>query len=177
MDGENPPLTPATPDDLFRRLEQLGIATATVTHPPAFTAEALAAHVHHLPGVHVKNLFLCDARKKMWLVVAPLDRRIDLKRLPDAIGAARLSFGSAERLQRTLGVLPGSVTPFAVINDPSQAVQVILDAWMMEQPMLTAHPLVNTMTTSISPADLNRFFEACSHRPRKVDLARIAPVG
>ncbi|MBM3512087.1 MAG: prolyl-tRNA synthetase associated domain-containing protein [Alphaproteobacteria bacterium] len=168
-------VTPATPNDLFRRLEQLGISTTTVSHLPAFTAEELASHVHSLPGVHVKNLFLCDAKKKMWLVVTPLDRRIDLKRLPDDIGAARLSFGSADRLKRTLGVEPGSVTPFAAINDPHQTVQLILDAWMMEQPILTAHPLVNNMTTTITPADLLRFLEACGHRPRKVDLAGVIP--
>jgi Ala-tRNA(Pro) deacylase len=163
---------PATPDELFRRLEALGIATATVEHPPAFTVADSEVHVGHLPGVHIKNLFLCDAKKAMWLVVAPWDRRIDLKRLPGLIGAARLSFGSSDRLKRVLGVEPGSVTPFAVINDAVGAVQVILDAWMMTQATINAHPLVNTMTTAIATGDLSRFFAGCGHRPRTVDLTR-----
>ena len=74
---------PATPEDLFAKLGELGIETTTVTHPP---------------GVHIKNLFLCDAKKKMWLVVAPWDRKVDLKALPEKIGGGRMSFGSADRL-------------------------------------------------------------------------------
>lgn len=163
--------SPATPDALFRRLVELGIPTTTVSHPPAATVEDLLPHVGTLPGVHLKNLFLCDAKKKMWLVVAPVDRRIDLKSLPAAIGSARQSFGSADRLRRVLGVEPGSVTPFAAINDPAATVQLILDAWMMRQTILNAHPLTNTMTTSIAPNDLITFLDACGHRPRLVDLA------
>ena len=160
----------ATPDDLLACLDKLGIAAPTVAHPPAFTVEEGARHVGHLPGVHIKNLFLCDAKKKMWLVVAPWDRRIDLKVLPGLIGAARLSFGSPDRLMRVLGVTPGSVTPFAVMNDPGRQVQMILDAWMMEQALINAHPLINTMTTSITPADLVTFITACGHVPRVVKL-------
>jgi Ala-tRNA(Pro) deacylase len=159
---------PASPQDLFARLEQLGIAFTTVEHPAAFTVEDLAPHVAHMPGVTVKNLFLCDAKKKMWLVVAPHDRRIDLKSLPDKLGGARMSFGSSDRLMRVLGVTPGSVTPFAVINDPTGQVQVILDAGMMEQDTLNAHPLINTMTTSLTPAALMKFIVACGHAPRLV---------
>jgi Ala-tRNA(Pro) deacylase len=160
--------TPATPQDLFVRLEQFGIPFTTVEHPAAFTVEDLAPHVADIPGVTVKNLFLCDAKKKMWLVVVPHDRRIDLKSLPEKIGGARMSFGSADRLMRVLGVTPGSVTPFAVINDPTSEVQVILDAEMMEQDMINAHPLINTMTTSMTPAALMQFIVGCGHRPRLV---------
>ena len=166
---------PATPEVLLRRLADLGITTTTICHPPAHTVDDLLPHVGGLPGVHLKNLFLCDAKKKMWLVVAPVNRRIDLKRLPDIIGSARQSFGSADRLRRTLGVEPGSVTPFAVINDPGAEVQVVLDAWMMTQPTLNAHPLINTQTTSIASGDLLRFISACGHRPQIVDLVRAAP--
>ena len=160
----------ATPADLFAQLVTLGIQVDVIEHPAAFTVEDLAPHVAHLPGVNVKNLFLCDAKKRMWLVVAPCERRIDLKTLTDRIGSARLSFGSADRLQRVLGVSPGSVCPFAVINDPHQTVQVILDDWMMTQGFINAHPLINTMTVTIAADDLRRFFTACGHRPRTVAL-------
>jgi Ala-tRNA(Pro) deacylase len=146
-------------------LRALGIDTSTIAHPPAFTVEDGERYVGHLPGVHIKNLFLCDAKKRMFLVVAPWDRHIDLKALPPLIGAARLSFGSADRLLRVLGVTPGSVTPFAVINDPQAAVQVVVDAGMMNQPLINAHPLVNTMTTTIASGDLTAFLAACGHRP------------
>ena len=166
---------PATPEDLFARLVDLGIATTTIHHPPAFTVYDLGKEIAHLPGIFVKNLFFADAKKKMWLVVAPSGRRMDLKKLAGVIGAARLSFGSPERLMRVLGVTPGSVTPFAVINDPLAQVQLVLDAALMTAPVINAHPLFNTMSTSITPADLLRFIEACGHRARIVDLSAAAP--
>lgn len=147
----------ATPDDLLDRLYALGIETTTVDHPPAFTVEDGETFVGHLPGVHVKNLFLCDAKKKMWLVTVPWDRPVDLKALPPFIESKRLSFGSADRLLRTLGVTPGSVSPFCVINDPCASVQVVLDAWMMDQELINAHPLINSKTTTIGPTDLLKF--------------------
>jgi Ala-tRNA(Pro) deacylase len=162
--------SPATPQDLFARLEQLGLAFTTIEHPAAFTSEDLAPYVTGLAGVTVKNLFLCDAKKKMWLVVVPHDRKIDLKSLPEKIGGARMSFGSSDRLMRVLGVMPGSVTPFAVINDPTAEVQVILDAEMMAQDTINAHPLINTMTTSLTPAALMTFITACGHTPRVVQF-------
>jgi len=165
--------TNAKPHDLFDRLTAIGVATTTIDHPPAFTVEEGEAHVGHLPGVHIKNLFLCDAKKKMWLVTVPWDQDIDLKTFPSVIGSKRLSFGSADRLLRTLGVIPGSVSPFCVINDPDATVQVVLDAWMMEQAVVIAHPLVNTKTTTIAPPDLLKFMRACGHAPRIVDFRKI----
>ncbi len=162
---------PATPAELLDRLKALGITTTTTEHTAAFTVEELDAVAGHLPGVHVKNLFLCDAKKKMWLVVAPGARALDLKKLANVIGSARLSFGSEERLMRVLGVAPGSVTPFAIINDKDNAVQVILDAEMMGGEIINAHPLINTMSTSIAPADLLKFMTDCGHTPRLVNLA------
>lgn len=158
------------PRDLLARLDELGIASRTIEHAPAFTVEDGEAAMGHLPGVHIKNLFLCDAKKVMWLVTVPWNRVVDLKQLPAVIGAARLSFGSADRLQRVLGVTPGSVTPFAVINDTAHQVNVILDAWMMSQEIINAHPLINSMTTSLKSADLMKFFAATGHKPRLVNL-------
>ena len=166
---------PATPDDLFARLTELGISTTTLHHKAAFTYEELAGQIGHLPGVSVKNLFFADAKKNQWLVVTPGERRIDLKKLAGVIGAARLSFGSAERLLRALGVAPGSVSPFAVINDPRGEVSMVLDKAVMDAEVVNAHPLTNTMTTTIKPADLKRFIEACGHRPRVVDLTAAEP--
>ncbi len=166
MDG----LVPATSANLFDRLSDLGIDTQTVDHPPAFTVEDGEEHVGDLPGVHTKNLFLCDAKKKMWLITAPWDRDINLKALPPVIGSKRLSFGSADRLMRVLGVTPGSVSPFCLINDHDHQVEMVLDAWMVEQEVINAHPLINTQTTSIAMHDLLKFIRACGHEPLIVDL-------
>jgi Ala-tRNA(Pro) deacylase len=158
------------PQQLFARLDALGIAHRTVEHPPVFTVEEAKALRGNLPGHHIKNLFLRNKKEEMWLVVALEDRVIDLKRLGEVLGAGRFSFGSAERLKRTLGVEPGSVTPLALVNDEAHAVQLVLDRGIAEGGPVNAHPLVNTMTTAIAPADLLRFFAATGHTPRWLDF-------
>jgi len=158
------------PQQLFAKLEALGIAPYTVEHPPVFTIEEAKALRGNLPGHHIKNLFLRNKKQEMWLVVALEDRAIDLKRLGEALGAGRLSFGSPERLRRHLGVEPGSVTPFALVNDEMQVVRLVLDRGLAEGGPINAHPLVNTMTTAIAAADLLRLFEATGHAPRWLDF-------
>ena len=154
---------PATPDDLFACLDRLDIAVITHHHPPAFTVEQGNAVWADIPGIHCKNLFLKDGKGKLWLVVAPAHIRIDLKRLPGRIGSARLSFASAEVLAEVLGVEPGSVTPFALINDGEKRVTPVLDAWMMAQPLLNYHPLRNHMTTTITADGFRRFLAHTGH--------------
>src|SRR6266481_8634390 len=121
-----------SPQQLFARLQELGIAQRTVKHPPVFTVEEAKSHRGELPGHHIKNLFLRNKKEEMWLVVALEDRAIDLKRLGERLGAGRLSFGSPERLAKYLGVEPGSVTPLALINDDSRSVQLVLDRGLVD---------------------------------------------
>ncbi len=160
----------ASPAQLFAFLEGLGIRTKTVTHPPVFTVEEAKALRGQLVGGQTKNLFLRNKKGRMWLVVCLEDRTIDLKDLGERLGSGRLSFGSADRLMSHLGVIPGAVTPFAVINDKGEAVQVVLDSLMLEQEPLNFHPLDNAMTTAVAPADLVRFLEACHHPPQILDF-------
>ena len=157
---------PATPDDLFAVLTGLGIAHSTVTHPPLFTVEQSQALRGTIPGGHTKNLFLKDKKDTVFLVVAAEDARIDLKTLHSRLGAARFSFGSADLMRELLGVEPGAVTPFGVINDSDRRVNVVLDATMMEHARLNFHPLANTMTTSIARDDVVKFLRATGHEPR-----------
>jgi Ala-tRNA(Pro) deacylase len=158
------------PQQLFARLDQLGIAHRTVEHPPVFTVEEAKVLRGNLPGHHIKNLFLRNKKEEMWLVVALEDRAIDLRRLGEVLGAGRFSFGSAERLKRYLGVEPGSVTPLALINDEARAVRLVLDRGVADGAPVNAHPLVNTMTTALAAADLLRFFDATGHTPRWLDF-------
>jgi Ala-tRNA(Pro) deacylase len=158
---------PATPTDLFTVLDRLGIGHSTVAHPPLFTVEQSRTLRGSIPGGHTKNLFLRDKRGAFYLVVALEDAVIELKSLHRLVGASgRLSFGSAEAMRELLGVEPGSVTPFAVMNDGDGKVTVVLDAAMLDREVLNYHPLVNTMTTSISRAGLSKFLNASGHEPR-----------
>jgi Ala-tRNA(Pro) deacylase len=165
---------PASRDDLFARLDQLGVETETHEHPPVFTVEEAKIHCGHLPGGHCKSLFLKDKKGELWLVVTLDHRAVDLKRLAKALGAGRLSFGRPELLEEVLGVTPGSVTPFGLINDQERRVRVILDAEMMRCELLNYHPLSNDATTTITPAGLLAFVESCGHHPRVVDLEALA---
>jgi Ala-tRNA(Pro) deacylase len=160
----------ATPDDLFARLGALGIPHATHHHPPLHTVAESVALRGALPGGHCKSLFLKDRKGGLWLVVMLEDRRVDLKGLSDLLGAPRFSFGSPALLGEVLGVKPGSVTPFALINDRARRVTIVLDKAMLAFDPLHYHPLVNTATTAVRPADLLRFIAACGHRPRIVAL-------
>src|SRR5215216_1424023 len=160
---------PATPAELFAFLTRLGIAHHTVTHPPLFTVEQSRALRGLIPGGHTKNLFLRDKKDALFLVVALEDAAIELKGLHRTVGASgRFSFGSADLLRTVLGVEPGAVTPFAVMNDTDRRVTVVLDAAMMTHETLNYHPLDNTMTTSIGRDDLVRFLHATGHAPRDV---------
>ena len=163
---------PTTPDELFAYLDRLGIVHRTVIHPPLFTVEQSQALRGQIPGGHTKNLFLKDKKGALYLVTALEDAAIDLKSLHRLLGASgRFSFGSAEQLREILGVEPGAVTPFGVINDTARRIAVILDAALMAHAEINAHPLVNTMTTTLRRDDLVKFVRATGHEPRIVEVA------
>ena len=161
----------ATPDDLFARLAALGIETETHHHVPVFTVEESRDLRGVLPGAHCKTLFFKDKKGALWLCVVEESRRMDIKALAGLLGSARLSFASADRVKEILGVEPGAVTPFALINDADARIGVALDADVMAAPFANFHPLVNDRTTAIAPADLLRFIESCGHAPRVLDFA------
>jgi Ala-tRNA(Pro) deacylase len=166
---------PATPEDLLARLRALGIAARTIEHPRVFTVEESKSLRGQLEGGHTKNLFLRNKKGVMWLVTCLEDRQVDLKTLGAALDMGRPSFGSADRLMRFLGVVPGAVTPFAVLNDTGGQVRVALDRRMMaDHELLNFHPLDNAMTTTLSPADLRRFLDAVAHPPVLLDDSAFA---
>lgn len=165
-------MTPATSEHLLAFLEQLQITTVTIEHPPLFTVEQSRQLRGDIPGAHTKNLFLADRKHRLFLVVAEEGTAIDLKQLHNRIGAAgRVSFGKPDLMLATLGVAPGSVTPFAAINDTAQRVTVVLDAALMQRDPLNFHPLVNTKTTRIAAGDLLRFLQATNHTPQIVAVS------
>ncbi|MGH7045482.1 MAG: prolyl-tRNA synthetase associated domain-containing protein [Stellaceae bacterium] len=159
-----------TPEELFARLDQLGIPHRTSSHAPVFTvAEAAAVH-GDMPGGHCKSLFLKDKKGGFWLAVMLEERQIAMGKLAALLGAPRFSFGGAEELEALLGVRPGSVTPFALANDSEHRATPVLDREMLGCNPVNYHPLVNDRTTAIAPGDLLRFIAACGHVPRIVDL-------
>jgi len=168
--------SPATRADLIAFLDAQGIAHSTLDHPPVFRVEEGLEIKAALPGGHTKNLFLKDAKDQLWLICALGETRIDLKSLPPVIGSARLSFGSPERLYDALGVTPGSVTGFALINDRDRRVRLVLDAALLASDPVNFHPLTNAATTAIARDDFLRFLAALGIAPMIVDFARLERV-
>jgi Ala-tRNA(Pro) deacylase len=163
---------PATPEELFALLARLGIETVTVEHPPLFSVEESRHLRGEIPGAHTKNLFLVDRKDRLFLLSAEEGAAIDLKHLHQKIGASgRLSFGKAEAMRIVLGVEPGSVTPFAAMNDTGNRVSVVIDHALLARDPLNFHPLVNTRTTRIAAADLLRFLQAVGHAPQIVEAS------
>ncbi len=157
---------PHTPESLFAALDAMGIAHETVSHPALYTVEQSKELRGSIPGAHTKNLFLKDKKGRLFLVTAVENTAIDLKRLHEVIGASgRLSFGNAEQMMAHLGVTPGSVTAFGVINDTAGAVTMVLDKRLTEYQRINCHPLVNTMTTGVSLTHLIAFLEKTGHKP------------
>ncbi len=156
----------------FQLLDELGIASETVEHEAVLTAEGLSQWDAGRWEFPVKNIVVEDKSRRLYLVTMHLmTPPLDLKQLARSIGAdGRFSFASADTLGATLGVLPGSVTPFAVLNDRDRKVRVILDSRMREARTVSAHPMINTMTTTIAMTDLMKIFDHSGHRPHSLAL-------
>lgn len=160
--------------DLLAFLDAQGIEHTTVDHPAVFTVGEGADIKAALPGAHTKNLFLKDAKDQLWLISAEGHAQIDLKRLPGVIGSGRLSFGSPGLMEETLGVTPGSVTAFGLINDATRRVRFVLDATLADAGVVNFHPLTNTATTGVSQSGFRQFLAALGVEPLIVDFQAMA---
>jgi Ala-tRNA(Pro) deacylase len=162
--------------DLIAFLDAHAIAHSTLDHAAVFRVGEGDEIKAALPGGHTKNLFLKDKKGQLWLVSAEQHAVIDLKGLPKRIGADRLSFGSAELMEQVLGVTPGSVTAFALINDEARKVRFVLDRTLAEAEIVNFHPLTNTATTAVSQAGFTAFLAALGVTPVVVDFAVADPL-
>ena len=158
-------------DDFYKFLTDNQIDYERHDHPPVYTVADVERLVPTLPAVKTKNLFLRDKKgRRHFLVAVPALKRVNIKALGAVIGAGHLSFGSADRLKKYLGVDPGSVTVLATFNDPDHAVELIFDTVLWEEETFQFHPLVNTSTLVITRENLQRFFELTGHEVHLLDV-------
>ncbi len=165
-----------SPYDLMKFLDQNDIKFTFYHHKPVFTVADSSEVDSQILGAHTRNLFLKDKKDKMFLVTLRYDTPLDLKKLEKIICAGRLSFGSPERLWTYLGVRPGSVTPFAIINDKENMVTPIWEAGMMAHDIVNFHPLLNSMTIGLTPNDLRRFTTLINRQVQELDLDAARPI-
>jgi Ala-tRNA(Pro) deacylase len=162
-------MDPAPP--VYAALDALGIPYDRHEHPAVFNAEDAASYWNPIDGVQCKNLFLRNKKgDKHYLVVVGIDKRVDLKDLVKVVGDDRLSFGSPERLMAELGLTPGSVSPFGLLNDADGSVRVLIDADLRDAPRLIFHPNINTASVVVSWQDLERFLATRRNSVRVVAL-------
>ncbi|MEM9750085.1 MAG: prolyl-tRNA synthetase associated domain-containing protein [Pseudomonadota bacterium] len=155
---------------LFAALDRLGVPHETIHHPPIFTVEEGRKLRLGAPGAHTKNLFVSDKAGAEFLIMAEGARRANLKAVARALGAGRFSFVKPPRMLETLGVAPGSVTALALMNAAARGIQPVIDAPLLKAPRLYCHPLVNTASTALRPADLMRFLESFGFQPTILDI-------
>jgi Ala-tRNA(Pro) deacylase len=160
---------------LFAMLDRLGIKTTTASHAKVFTVSESSKIKADLPGGHTKNLFMKDKSGRLVLISALAETQLPLNQVHKALGTQRLSFTDAPLLWEALGVTPGSVTAFALINDREGRVQLVVDEALLAHDPVNFHPLRNDMTTAISQADFLVFVEATGHSLTRVDFAKLSP--
>jgi Ala-tRNA(Pro) deacylase len=159
-------MPPASPQHLFARLDALGIAYVTHQHRPIFTVEEGADLKAALPGGHSKNLFLKEKKKdRLYLLSALGEAKIDLNAVSKLLGVGRFSFGNADLLMQHLGVTPGSVTAFALMNDPERNVTFLMDEGFFAHDPINFHPMRNDATTAVSPPDFLKFIRSLGREP------------
>ena len=164
---------PKTDQDLYRRLDGLGVAYKTTEHAAVFTVEESRTLRGRLDGAHIKNLFLRDRKKRLWLCAVLENREVNLKALRRRLGAqGSLSFGTPGLLMETLGVIPGAVTPFGVLNDAERRVTVVLDGGLFEAALVNCHPLRNDRTMTLAGTGLMAFLKAEGHDPEIIDFGQ-----
>ena len=159
-----------TQEELLSLLDEIGIEYTNHEHPAVFTVEEADLHQEGIEGAHSKNLFFKDKKKNLFLVVTLSHKPINIKEMAAKIGGKNMSFAKPDLLMEVLGMIPGSVTPFATVNIQDREVKIVLDEEMMENDLLNFHPLVNTATTTIAARDLIRFLEHCGQKPEIIRL-------
>jgi Ala-tRNA(Pro) deacylase len=156
---------------VYARLEELGIPFDRYEHPPVPTVEEAEKYWAGIDATHCKNLFLRNQKgTRHYLVILLHSKRANLRAVSDQLGDGKLTFGSPDRLAAHLGVTPGSVSPFGLINDTAHHVRVGLDRDLRSASRVTFHPNVNTATLAIAFSDFEKFLAACGNPVRYITV-------
>ncbi len=152
-------------NDIISYLDSIDVVYDLYEHIAVYTVEEAKEHTSHVPGEHSKNLFLRNRKgNQHYLVVLQEDREVDLKSLRSFLECTPLSFASPDRLMKHLKLEPGSVTPFGLINDEDNQVEIILDKGLVDSARVAFHPNRNTATVSLTPDNLLKFLDAQGYK-------------
>jgi Ala-tRNA(Pro) deacylase len=158
--------------NIYAILDELGVSYKKYDHPPVFTVEEAEKYSTDIPGGRSKNLFLRNKKgNKYFLVIAKPSADTNFEKLASLVGESSVGFASHERLEQALGVKSGAVSPFALINDSTKQVHVLVDQSLLGFDELGFHPNVNTSTLVISLADLKKFLTSTGNPVRFVEFS------
>jgi Ala-tRNA(Pro) deacylase len=163
------------PDVIFKSFDDLNIPYTRYDHEAVFTVAESQKVDKNIAAHHTRNMFLRTKKKQNFLLTLSHDTPVDLKKLEILLGVKNFSFGSPDRLMEILGVYPGSVTPLSSINAMPKDITILLEQKMMDSQLIAVHPLVNTMTVTLTPSDLLKFMTHYGHSPITIDLSAVAP--
>lgn len=159
---------------LLNLLDQHSIEYQLYQHEPAFTVAESDHLLQIIPGTHSKNLFVKDKKNKYFLISVPHNKKVDLTQLSKIIAHGRFSFTNADDLLHYLGLIPGSVTPYGLLNDLNRHVTFVLDKAFLNQAAINFHPLRNDMTISTSSEAFLKFCELVEHKPSVMEIPEIS---
>ena len=160
---------PWSPDKLLEWFTINGIDCTTITHNAMRTVDDSRSNRTHTEGAYTKNLFVRNKKGKMWLVTLLENRQVNLKQMAKYFSAGNFSFASEDRLMTHLGVIPGAVSPLALINDSENEVEFLLDSKILSFDIVHFHPLDNRMTTTLTTNDFLKILTLINHQPTQFD--------
>src|SRR5664280_938783 len=146
--------------ELYRLLEKMSIEFEYHEHPPLATIEDAKIHCAYYNSGRCKNIFFRNHKgDRHYLVILEHLRQLNIKDLEKRLKQGKLTFASDQRLKKYLGVEPGSVSPFGLINDIEKHVHLFIDEKLNEFDRLTFHPNINTASLVVSKSDFLKFLE------------------
>lgn len=140
-------------------------------HPPVFTCEEAEIHCKNIPGIPGKNLFLRDKKgERFFLVILPAHKKADLKKIGEIVNDKKISFANEQALMEKLGLYPGAVSPFGLLNDKNSEVRVYIDRDMYEATVVNFHPNRNTASVELTKAMFHKFLQTLPHKIEVIEI-------
>jgi len=156
---------------LYNVLEKLGIVVEYHEHPPVPTVEEAEKYWKGIDSTHCKNLFFRNHKgNKHYLVILHYKRKLQIRDLEQHLKQGKISFASEKRLQKYLGIKPGSVSPFGLINDSENHTHVFIDKELQKAERLSFHPNINTASLIIFFDDFITFLEDTGNTYEFIEL-------
>lgn len=153
------------------KLNELGIPFQIVEHEPVLTTEQADRFIEGIEGVRTKTMFLTNKKKRnFYLVIIDDAKRLDMNVFKEIVEENRIKIASAETLNDKMMLLPGTVSPFGLLNNRDKDIQVYFDQEIVSEERMCFHPNTNEKTIFVNTEDLFTFLKAIEYEPHVIEL-------